>query len=248
MVALERENPHAAEERHRTLPKHARVRAEPQGVSAILGRAVKAQAKWVCHVVRGGKRPHAHAARLELVGGSHELKRQRREVLAAACRACRGHEPSLVLVAEDGQAARVVAVLVCHDDAPNAVHVHTQLVGPAHELAARQAVVDEHGALRSLHHGSVALGTAREDVQVHERRDCGRLLGPGKAGIRARIVRAVLGLPSVHRRTPRFLATDSSAARSARSGAVSKSPPAATSARLARTTSASRASAASADV
>ena len=74
----------------------------------------------------------------------------------------------------------MVAVLVRHHDAANAVHVDAQLVGAAQQLAAAQAVVDEDASLRPLYHRGVALGPARQNMQVHERRQWGGLLRPGQ--------------------------------------------------------------------
>ncbi len=135
VVALEGQDTHVPQQLERAVAQHARVGAVAQAVGACARLAVEAQAKGVGHVVRGGEGAHAHAAGLELVCAVHQLKRQRGEVPAPAGGAGRGNEPAGVALAEDGEAAHVVAVLVRHHDAANAVHVDAQLVGAAQQLA-----------------------------------------------------------------------------------------------------------------
>ena len=169
MVALKRENAHTGEQLERAVSQHARVRAKTEGIRLVALAAIEAQAKRIRHVVRGGEGAHAHPARLELIRITHELERQLREVLASARGAGRGDKTPLILVAEDGEAAHVVRVLVRDDDAADAIHVDAQLVRAAEELPAREAVVDKDGTGGALHHGRIALRAAGQNVKVHLR-------------------------------------------------------------------------------
>ena len=111
-----------------------------------------------------------------------EREREAGQGLCAAGGAGRRKELAVEVVAEHREAARVVGVLVRDEDVRDAVEVAAARVRAAHELAARDAAVDEDAALRTLDHGGVSLGPAGQYVQVH----LGRHVAPGGGGRGAR--------------------------------------------------------------
>ena len=96
----------------------------------------------------------------------HDGEGQRREVWAGGGRARGGHELALEVVAEDGEPAHVIGVLVGEKDGADVAHVQPELLRPGEKCPARDAAVHEHGPLGPLYDGGVSLGAAGQDVQV----------------------------------------------------------------------------------
>ena len=152
MVRLEREDARVGEGRHGLGPQLARVRAEAE---RVICRG-KPEPHGVRHVMGGGERLHAHSRQVKRVRVAHQLKGERAEIAPRGHRPRRGQELAVKVIAEDGEPAHVVGVLVREKDGCHAAEVQAQRIGAPPELAPRNPAVHEHAAARPLHHGRVA--------------------------------------------------------------------------------------------
>lgn len=142
--------------------EHARIGA----ISQRIARALETESHGIAHVVARVEYLHGHAGDPDRVAGLDQIAWQLCKIASRGDRARRGVEPELGMIAEHRDARHMVGVLVREQKRLHAAHIDAERVRAGDELAPRDAAIDEHRALGSLDHAGVALGSARQDMQM----------------------------------------------------------------------------------
>ena len=162
MVGLERDDAGVPQPLAHRVRHHPGVRGVTDGISI----AREAKAHGVRDVVGGRERVDDHPGELKLLARDEVVKRQfpKRAAHLGGADGCEEfHGEGAV---QDGDASRMVPVLVGEDQRPDVMGAQPACPHPRKDLASREAVVDHDEAVGSGDDGAVALRSAGENVEM----------------------------------------------------------------------------------